>query len=248
MLEQQLENIGLNEKEAKVYLALLELGQATAQEVATKAKLNRATTYFVIDTLMKKGLSASFEQGKKQFFIGSDPEKLKDVLKSQEAQIKKREKELELMLPELQSVNNKDKGKPVVKYYEGKEGVKTMVAEVFANAGSIVYMAYSADAIENFFTLEERQEWIKNRETKKINNDVIYTSERVTLPQVPMSNRFKVPFDKFPITCDIAVYNNKIRLASLANRMIGVIIEDEELAKSMAAIMKLAMEGAEKYQ
>ncbi|PIT86455.1 MAG: hypothetical protein COU33_03055, partial [Candidatus Magasanikbacteria bacterium CG10_big_fil_rev_8_21_14_0_10_43_6] len=32
-----LQNLGLNEKEAKVYLACLELGSATVQEVSDKA-------------------------------------------------------------------------------------------------------------------------------------------------------------------------------------------------------------------
>jgi hypothetical protein len=57
-----------------------------------------------------------------------------------------------------------------------------------------------------------------------------------------------VPFDKFPISCDIAVYGNKARFASLTNRLVGVIIEDEEIARSMRAILDLAWEAAEKYK
>ena len=64
---------------------------------------------------------------------------------------------------------------------------------------------------------------------------------------VPNSENTKVPFDKFPITCDIAVYGNKVRIASLANRLVGIVIEDEEIAKSMEAILKLALESAKRY-
>lgn len=248
MLEKQLESIGLNEKESKVYLALLELGQATAQEVATKANLNRATTYFIIDSLMKKGLAASFEQGKKQMFVGSDPEKLKDVLKIQEAEVKRREKELEEILPELKSVNNQIKGKPVVKYYEGKEGVKTMVSEVFDKPGETIYMAYSLDNIDEYFSEEESAAWVKIRREKNIKVKSIYSSTLTTLDSDPDTERLKIPQDKLPITCDIAVYGNKIRLASLSKRLIGVVIDDEELASSFRTIMKLAIEAAEKYK
>lgn len=41
MLERVLEKFGLSEKEAKIYLATLELGQATVQQIAKKAGLVR---------------------------------------------------------------------------------------------------------------------------------------------------------------------------------------------------------------
>jgi hypothetical protein len=86
------------------------------------------------------------------------------------------------------------------------------------------------------------------RRGKRIKTKVIYTSDRIELKQEEDSMRIKVPNDKYPITCDIAVYGNKIRLASLGNRLIGIIIEDEELAKTFKSIMRLALEGAEKYK
>ena len=43
-LDKELQKIGLSEKEAKVYLAALELGQASVQNIARKAEVNRATT------------------------------------------------------------------------------------------------------------------------------------------------------------------------------------------------------------
>ena len=36
-------SLGINEKQAKVYLALIELGEATVQEIAKSAELNRTT-------------------------------------------------------------------------------------------------------------------------------------------------------------------------------------------------------------
>ena len=160
----------------------------------------------------------------------------------------RKEKDLEKILPQLHSINNSLKNKPVVKYYEGKNGIKTMVSEVFDVPNQTVLMAYSADAIEDFFSPKEREEWVKVRDQKKIKNEVIYTSKRAVLGPIKNSKRFKVSSDKYPITCDIAVYGNKIRLASLGSRLIGVVIEDEELAKSFASIMKLALEAAEKKQ
>ncbi len=56
MLTKKLEEIGLNEKEAKVYIATLELGEGSASEIAKKSEVNRATTYFILEKLIKMGL------------------------------------------------------------------------------------------------------------------------------------------------------------------------------------------------
>ena len=76
----------------------------------------------------------------------------------------------------------------------------------------------------------------------------IYTYKIGVRKSTSNSQRRKVPSGKFPISCDIAVYNDKVRIASLGGRSVGVIIEDKEIAKSLKAILDLAWEGASKYQ
>ena len=168
MLERELQEIGLNEKEAKVYLATLELGQSVVQDIAKKAGVNRATTYFVIEALMKSGLMSSFHKGKKQFFIAADPDRLVEVLEQEKDLVEKREKNLKKLLPQLQSINNKQKDRPVVKYYEGKEGIKTMVDEVLRADDNIINFAYSVDALEGLFSEEDKLRWRKIRVKKNI--------------------------------------------------------------------------------
>lgn len=247
MLERELQEIGLNEKEAKVYLANLELGQSTVQEIAKKAGVNRATAYFIIEGLMKKGLISSFHKGKKQYFISADPDRLVEVLEQEKNEIVKREENLKKLLPQLQSLNNKQKDRPVVKYYEGKEGIKTMVDEVLKTAKGMVSMAYSVDALNNLFSEGEKIKWREIRIKRDLYTKAIYTYREGALQNIPKSESRKVPFEKFPISCDIAVYNNKVRIASLSDRLVGVIIEDEEITKSIKAILDLAWEAAEKY-
>ena len=84
MLE-ELKKIGLSENETRVYLALLELGGSTAQEISKKAGVKRATTYVQLEALMKFGLVTSFEKAperkngaQKTFFRAEDPEHLAD--------------------------------------------------------------------------------------------------------------------------------------------------------------------------
>jgi len=248
MLEKELQEIGLNEKEAKVYLASLELGQSTVQDIAKKAGVNRATAYFIIDALMKMGLMSSFHKGKKQYFVAADPDRLVEILEQEKNTIEKRKGNLQKLLPQLQSLT-KQTGKPVVKYYEGKEGIKSMVEEILkASIKEIVSMAYSVDEINKFFSQEEVNKWRIKRMQRNIKTRSIYTYKEGMRESTTDSQRRKVPFEKFPISCDIAVYDNKVRIASFSERLVGVIIEDKEIAKSLKAILDLAWEAAEKYQ
>ena len=248
MLEKELQEIGLNEKEAKVYLASLELGQSTVQDIAQKAGINRPTTYFIIDNLMKRGLVSSFHQGKKQFFVAADPDKLIDIAEQEKQRIVKREGLLEKLLPQLRSINNKLTSKPVVKYYEGREGILTMLDEFITSKEGVASMAYSVDAVNKNFTQEERSSQRGKRIDRKIKTKVIYTYKDGVLKNTPDGERRKVPIDKFPISFDFAVYENKIRIASFGDRLVGIIIEDKEMADSFKALLDLAWEGAGKYQ
>lgn len=251
MLEKELQTIGLNEKESKVYLASLELGQSTVQDISKKAGVNRATAYFVIEALMKMGLMSSFHKGKKQFFIAADPDRLIEILEQEKTTLENRAKGLKKLLPQLQSINNKQTDRPVVKYYEGKEGIKTMVEEIqkdFKNTKKTIRAAYSKEAIDTVFDNTQLDKWKQTRAQQKKQVQVIYTYKDGVLQDNQYSKRRKVPLDRFPITFDIAVYDNKVRIASFSGRSIGIVIEDKEIADSLRAILDLAWEASEKYQ
>ncbi|MCF7835696.1 MAG: helix-turn-helix domain-containing protein [Candidatus Marinimicrobia bacterium] len=85
----KLKQLGLSEKEAKVYLASLELGEATVQEIAKQAGVNRPTTYVQIEKLTKMGLMSSVEKEGKKYFNAEEPNQLLKILEKQ----KKRNRE-----------------------------------------------------------------------------------------------------------------------------------------------------------
>lgn len=248
MLERELIDIGLNEKEAKVYLASLELGQSVVQEIAQKAGVNRATAYFIIEGLMKMGLMSSFHKGKKQFFMAADPDRLIEILEQEKENLEKRKESLKKLLPQLQSVNNKVKDRPVVKYFEGVDGLNAMMSELATESKERLRMAFSRDNLLKSFDPKQLRKWADRRREVGQKIQAIYTYKDGVLENKPDDKRRKVPVEKFNITGDIAVYDDKIRLASFNNRMVGIIIQDKDLSDTLRGIMDLAWEGAEKYQ
>lgn len=68
-----LENIGLNAKEAALYIAALNLGTAPMSRIAKQAKLNRTTAYQIFRELEKQGIMGSFRMRGGLRFAATSP-------------------------------------------------------------------------------------------------------------------------------------------------------------------------------
>jgi HTH-type transcriptional regulator, sugar sensing transcriptional regulator len=113
---EQLKFLGLNEKQAKIYLALVELGQGTGYQIAEVSKVKRPTVYVILDELRKKGLILKIPHAKKQLFIAKFPDELFADFEGKFRSAKR-------ILPELLAKQNKEGRKVKILYYEGKDGV-----------------------------------------------------------------------------------------------------------------------------
>lgn len=123
MLEEQLEKFGLSEKEAKTYLALLELGESPVTEVSKAADINRSTAYVVLEALEKKGLVSNIKSAGKQTFRSAPPEKLTQIA---EENLKKHQEvhdAIKRIVPDLRGVDIENAKKPIIRILEGKEGL-----------------------------------------------------------------------------------------------------------------------------
>lgn len=112
-----LQNLGLSEKEAKVYLALLQLGPSTPYQIAKKAELKRPTAYVIAEELVEKGLIVHIPGEEKRKYIAKSPEVF----------IEEREENLKAakqILPELKSFQKGTAEKPSILYFEGAEGLR----------------------------------------------------------------------------------------------------------------------------
>ncbi len=247
MHEDELQQIGLSEKEAKVYLATLTLGKATAQEVAKKTELKRPTTYFTIDVLMKKGLMSSVYEGKKQFFMAENPERLVDVFEARQDEVRRQGEKLKKLIPDLKQLRPKTDGGPVVKYYTGKEGALSMVKGMLnIRDGETVWAVYDLDIVDALFTEEELSKIRYVRHNKNVNIKTLYTSENKVLSSDERVERIRIDGENYPVHADIAVYEDKIRLADISGDTIGVVVQNKVLAEAMKSILKLAWEAAQR--
>ncbi len=121
---EKLTYFGLSDKEARIYIVLLELELASVSEVAKRAEVKRSTAYVVLESLKKSGLAGVSDDRKIQRYFASSPDILLNIAKETTKRQEKINEALKSIVPELKSFYKDSKHKPIIKVYEGKEAAK----------------------------------------------------------------------------------------------------------------------------
>lgn len=242
-MQKELQDIGLSEKEARVYLAALKLGQATAERLAKEAKVNRSTTYVQIESLIKKGLMSTFEEGKKTLFAPESPVRLKRLFEMKRREQEAHEQKLEHILPELSRLFEGAGERPLVRFYSGKEGIASMREEALAlPKGEEILVIYSYDSLFGLFSKEEADAFTRKRIERGIKVRHIYTRKAGKLPDAgksPLLSRRFLPVEKMPLSSDFFIYRNNVAIMALKGPVFGVVIESKEIADSFRALFSV---------
>lgn len=243
MLTQTLQNIGFTEKEAKIYLASLELGATTASFIAEKAGLNRVTTYEILKGLAEKRVVNIFTKNNIKYFIPENPYSIIE-------ETKRRALLAEEALPQLLSIYNTHPQKPKITFYEGEEGLKKIYKDTLTAENGILTITNAGYLIkrltEKFHShyIEERVK--KNIQVKSITLDDQAGKKAKEEGLKVLRETRLVPKKEFNFTNEIQIYNNKVAVISCQEEPIGLIIESKEIANSFRNVFRMAWNYSEK--
>ncbi len=128
LLANALEQLGFDDKEQAVYLALTDLGRVSPTVLAKRTNIPRASLYAVLETLSDKGVIAREQGGRSTFYLASNPIALLRLVEREHEAVKAKEsiaKELvEYLLPLAQG---KDRTIPKLQIFEGATSVENML-------------------------------------------------------------------------------------------------------------------------
>lgn len=247
-IETLLTQAGLTDKEAKVYLALLTLGKGTVSEIARVAGIGRTYGYAILDILAAKNLISVSGKKPKQEFVAESPRKLYEFLEGEVATRKETLGAVKNLLPELISMHSVE-DRPKVRFYEGLEGIKevyedTLTAKERPLRGFAKYEELHG-TLPNFFP-----EYYKRRAARGIYGRAIITDTplarvRAKHDKEEAREMMLIPKDKFDISPEIDIYDNKVMIVSWREKL-GIIIESGEIADAMKKIFDLVWEKQSK--
>ncbi|OGD61135.1 hypothetical protein A3A71_00865 [Candidatus Berkelbacteria bacterium RIFCSPLOWO2_01_FULL_50_28] len=250
-MEEMLTSAGLSEKESRVYLAALELGESSVQNIATKSGINRPTAYFILGELSKKGLASHRELGKKTLYSAESPENLKKLLETQKQRLAQDEERIGTVIPQLAALFRMSKNRPVIRIYEGLEGQKTMRTSASTDPDMEIFSFTALDELKDAFpNYGEVHE--KPREERGTKSNVIYTHRDGRVQENennPLRISRYIPRDRFPFTGSITVHPKagKVYISIYKKNLLAAVIESKDVADMLMAIWRLAWDAAEKY-
>jgi sugar-specific transcriptional regulator TrmB len=115
--------LGLNEKEAKVYLASLSLGPTAVLQISGVCGIKRSSIYPIMERLKRLGLMVEQIRGLKTFYQAEPPEKLELVLEERKAKFKN-------SLPDFSKLYNLQGQHNIIKRYDGIQAIKSVYEDL----------------------------------------------------------------------------------------------------------------------
>jgi sugar-specific transcriptional regulator TrmB len=105
MINTLLKDLGFNDKEAEVYLALLKAGKITPGSLAQVVGLKRTTVYSIAKELVKKGVVTEDLGSPTLYLIAKSPENLSSIIKKEEKELEQKKVTLQKAVEELKTIS-----------------------------------------------------------------------------------------------------------------------------------------------
>ena len=225
---EHLTELGLSDKQITLYLALLELGQSKASDLAKRTGFKRPSVYDMLNNLVQRGLITCTMQGKRQFFQAEHPRVLLEIPKRIDQHVRK-------VLPELQQIYNRNTQKPTFRYYEGVEGIRRITEDLLECKTNEYWYVSDATELSKILGISYLEDFVKRRIEKGLWANAI----RIRRSEVDMNilqpgpdNKRRLRFLPHAPLEDIAslhLYDNKVCFISSSKECFAMLIESKEV-------------------
>ncbi|MGV8151264.1 MAG: TrmB family transcriptional regulator [Candidatus Woesearchaeota archaeon] len=233
MLE-ELQNIGMDSKEAQIYRTLLQLGKGTVNQILKKTTIERRTIYDILERLMQKGFASYYEDNGTKTFLPTNPQiLLEDMDKKRESFSK--------ILPKLNSLKEVDENASL-ELLKGKQGVKTIFLEI-QHTSKIHYAFGNINHFVDKLDIDTKR-FLTTIESKKHTETIIYPKGEKILKikggQYRVLDRKKMP------PTPVIIYNNTTCLFMFGEPIQIIKITSKEITKSYIEYFNTYWNMAEK--
>lgn len=246
MLEKYLEEIGLSDKEATVYLTLLQVENSAITDLAKKTKINRTTVYPVLQSLEKKGLASEVQVGKTIHYQAAPPERLETYVERQKVILEEHAARLKDIIPQINSVQREVGERPIIKLFEGRDGAISAYKEFYelhSSKATTGYFIFNRDLLKEVFTKSEMDKFRAVRHGKEVLPMTLYNDKTGNTNFLGPGDRILLDDTKYPISCDISIIEDRIIITTLGGHVSTVLIKSKDIAETLANLVKKAHES-----
>jgi sugar-specific transcriptional regulator TrmB len=247
-MEEELQKLGLNEHEARVYLAALSLGPSSAAQISEQANIKRPTVYLALENLIKQGIISESFANKKRLFQAEKPQKLEKLTKRMRRQVIEAELLLESILPGLIKLPKQYSEEPQVTFYSGIEGMKNILLEVSASKFSWYFFGSGRKILDKLVNLERmdilHDAWALRKSPDRAKIYIISDSGVLALGKG--WDKIKTPWREIKILPGIInagsgfiIFEDKLVVLSIENKPFAAVIKSKEAVEVVKVMFQL---------
>jgi len=224
MNEKLLKEIGLTDIEIKVYLILLKEGSSLAGDITRNTGIHRRSVYDAIERLVEKGLVSYIKTNNRKYFEAVDPERLLEILKEKEDNLK-------TILPELKTLKNISKEKKETLFFRGKQALRTVFDDQISIGKEISIFGDAVNVNEILKYYFPRFD--KERIRKKIYVKIIFDNSAKLNKQLK-----KIPLSKIKFinkgnsgSASTYIYGDNITIVTWSENPTAILIREKAVAE-----------------
>jgi HTH-type transcriptional regulator, sugar sensing transcriptional regulator len=227
-----LQEIGLSNTEAKVYLALLQLNSGLAGSITKKSGINRTNVYDALERLIEKGLVSYVISANRKVFKAAKPEKLTNILKEKQEKLKE-------IMPELANIYETNKPNEDATIFRGKKGLQSVYDDIIQEKKTLY--AYGAEGRFSKLMPAYFKYWSLERERLGIKIKIVYP-ERIqndkNKESFKLVERRYIKTDyEFPSA--VLIYGEKVVMVVFTETPFAFMIKSKDAVKSHMNLFKL---------
>lgn len=239
-MESVLAEVGLSEKEIKLYLFLLERKPLPAVSIAKGIEESRTNTYMLLDALSKLELVISDDNLAVRHFGIAPPQNLRNIVVEKQQSIKQADAGLRSIMPELSSKYRLSQHKPGVIYREGIDGLRD-VLEDMVRAEQEILLIPSDVADEHTEAFEMLLKATVKRKASNIPTRAILHKRgrnwpvMKSWPKQGIATRF---IGEDPYDGEVIIYGDNCIFITYVPELITTVITNKTIAKTMKQLFE----------
>jgi sugar-specific transcriptional regulator TrmB len=243
MIEKTLKELGFAENTINVYKRLLELGSASARQLAENVGMPRPSVYDHLNILLEEGLIVQQEEDGKNLFQASNTEHLKRLIKDKIETLEVESKNIDQYLP----ARDGKVAEPKIRHFKGKEQVGKILNDLYWYKNTEILSIWPMKEIIEVLGTE----YLDNFNRKRIKNN---NSLRIIWPKDKVVNIKDYPFlgtgeghlrtvriGPMDITWNMGhlIYEDKVAFISSHKEAFGFIVQSQDFAELMRVQFEL---------
>lgn len=221
MNAETIENAGLTRTEARIYLALLDLGRGMAGTISSKTGIHRRSVYDAIERLIEKGLVSYISENNRKYFEPASPQRLLEILNE-------KKENLNEYIPELIKIYNFKRERKETTFFRGKLGLKSVFEDQLREAREILILGATLNheqILKYYFP-----HFDKRRTHGKIRLRMLfYEGAREKVKKYRFSQIAYLP-NEYESHTTIYIYGSKVAIVLWAENPFAILISQKEIA------------------